>query len=197
MRSTLEQSALGASGRSSGVLLAVLAISRRGTASDGEQGSSRRLPRHAPALAQAEVACAPGEVAIAPTDVGIGDAIRCLPVAGAEVQGSRVDPLYGQIAASLLERISGRTADRRGSVKVICWSKVDWRKLTVAFRDAGQMEPLRYWLGWTRGKQRVINLSYPACMQLDGIAYRNMQLALQPRAPPLAHSPTKRCTSQA
>jgi hypothetical protein len=127
--------------------------------------------------------CPAGEVAITPADVGIGDANRCLPVGGAEAGESRIDPLYSRIATGLIERIAGdaEAGDAEafaGTVKVICWSKDDWRNVSDLFRDAGQLEPLEYWLGWVRGERGVINLSYPACKHLDDIAYRNGQLAL-------------------
>jgi hypothetical protein len=122
--------------------------------------------------------CPPGEVLITRADVGIGDAARCLLVGGSEVQGSRVDPLFSLVADGLLERIAGRAPGFTGNVNVICWSKEDWNELTDAFRNAGRMEPLKYWLGWIRGKRGVINLSYPACVQLDRIAYQDVQLPL-------------------
>ena len=97
------------------------------------------------------------------------------------MQGSRVDPLYGRVVAELVELIPGQTAEIAGTPTVVCWNKEDWLALSDSFRAVGEMEPLEYWFGWTRGNRGVINLSYPACKQLDGIAYLNGQLARQAR----------------
>jgi hypothetical protein len=94
------------------------------------------------------------------------------------VEGSRVDPLYGRVATRLLGSIAGRAPGFAGNVTVICWSQEDWNELVTAFRDAGRMEPRKYWLGWIRGTRGMVNLSYPACVQLDRIAHLGVRLPL-------------------
>jgi hypothetical protein len=124
------------------------------------------------------VPCAAGEVAIDPADAGMGDQTRCLPVGGAELDRSRVDPRYGRIAADLIERASGRKAKATRNVTVVCWSDGDWRKLLSSFREAGMIEQRKYWLGWAPRHRSVVNLSYPACQLLDAVAYRDGRSAL-------------------
>ena len=38
------------------------------------------------------------------------------------------------------------------------------------------MKTAPYWLGWVRGNRGIINLSYPACVHLDRIAYDDARL---------------------
>jgi hypothetical protein len=163
-----------------GVLLLLLVITFLGSSTVSGLASSERDPISSAPAAAADAArrserprCPAGQVAITRADVGIGAAARCLPVGGAEAGQSRIDPLYSRVAAGLTKRIAGLAPAFAGTVKVICWNKDDWRKLTDAFGEAGQIEPPRYWLGWVRGDWGVINLSYPVCKHLDEVAYRN------------------------
>jgi hypothetical protein len=167
-----------------GLLLILLAI---GFSRSGQAGRTEPMERVSPAAATAvtdssveasELATCPSDqVAITAADITIGTGVRCLPVGGDEVQDSRVDPLYGRIGAELVARISGQKEGVR-SVQVICWSDEDWRELMVAFRNAGEIEPGRFWLGWVPRGRRVINLSSLACLQLDRITYHDSSLAL-------------------
>jgi len=156
MGSTLERRRVVWGGRALGAVLALLAIGfvRSQTSAQVEPTgrAGHVLPAAAvadtPAPASAELpGCQPGQVAITREDVGVGDSARCLPLGGAEVRGSRVDPLYGRIATELLASIAGRAHGFAADVKAICWSKADWNELVAAFRDAGRMEPRKYWLG--------------------------------------------------
>ena len=94
------------------------------------------------------------------------------------MRGQPLDPLYGRVAAELIDRIAGRAGGVAGPVHVICWSEKDWRRLVVSFQDAGKVDALEYWLGWATKGRGMINLSYLACLQLDRIAYRDGRLAL-------------------
>src|SRR5262245_50107890 len=155
-----------------GVLLFLLAITFLGSSTVSGL-RSREHGQISPVLVAAAestgrpemLRCPAGTVAITRADVGIGNAARCLPVGGAKAGQSRIDPVYGRVATGLTRRIAGRAEAFAGDVNVICWSKDDWRSLTDAFTEAGQIEPPGYWLGWVRGNRGVINLSYPACKQ--------------------------------
>jgi hypothetical protein len=165
-----------------GLLLALLAIGFSTSGRAGHEGQvvqavAVAAPETSAVAADEPAPCATGQVGITPADITIGVGARCLSVGGDEVHGSRVDPLYGRIAAELVARISGQKEGVR-SVKVICWSDEDWRQLLVAFGNAGEMESGTLWLGWVPRGRRVINLSSLACLQLDRIAYHDSSLAL-------------------
>ena len=129
---------------------------------------------------------------------GSGTPFAASPWEGDEVQSSRVDPLYGRIAAELIERISGRAGGFAGDVRVICWSEKDWRRLVVSFQDAGKIDALEYWLGWAlegRGSDQPLVPRLPAARP-DRLPRTGTSTCLPP-APPSAPLHTRRCTSLA
>jgi hypothetical protein len=158
-----------------GAALVLLTISFVRSSQGGQEEAQDQVGRvlAAAAVEKERPGCPRWEIAVTRADVGAGPELTCLPLGGDVVDGSHVDPLYGRIAADLIERVFRRPAPTPGSVTVICWSKPDWLTLTDAFRESGQMHPLRYWLGWVIRKRDVINLSYPVCKQLDSLTDRS------------------------
>ena len=116
--------------------------------------------------------CPGGQVHVPGADVGIEGVDGCLPVAAGSGTETRVNDLYGRIAAEVIAHAGTRARGLENRQPlVVCWGRADWEPLQVRFRASGVDFGLNDPYGWVAPSRRVINLSPQVCGRLDRIAY--------------------------